>query len=337
MGSKCWNSSCGCGGQCAGCNHCGCGCTAGDSELTCCDTCGLNVDKLEISATTGGNGCGCTAADRDEDCCSTCGLTINPDGSCIVQNRQQPRGNLRSMCCRSCRKRGCAAVRDCDECDDCGSANNRRGSRGCDECDNCGSANNRRGSRGCDECDNCGSANNRRDVRDCDESDNCGSANNRRGGRGCDECDNCGSANNRRGGKDCDECSECGSKAYHSAMVFHEEQPLTRTLAPEAALRQGSLFPELVKPMKGYGSCRTDNCASRLQQEAFRAWELRLYLNTHPDDQQALALWKCLCSDACKDNYATAFTGDCCHGDCWKWLDDPWPWEMQDCDCSCGC
>lgn len=94
----------------------------------------------------------------------------------------------------------------------------------------------------------------------------------------------------------------------------------------------------------------------------FAAWELRLYLDTHPDDERALAAYKQLCAAqggctyAChtpdgwntERRLAASTTGTCraCNGapmtvlatSCpakqtavgrWTWIDDPWPWEPE--------
>lgn len=84
----------------------------------------------------------------------------------------------------------------------------------------------------------------------------------------------------------------------------------------------------------------------------FAAWELRLYLDTHPYDERALSLYHQLCDSQPKCSYA-------CHtnnkqprfndhmyrnSECgcgfsginhneerkvWTWIDDPWPWELE--------
>ena len=113
-------------------------------------------------------------------------------------------------------------------------------------------------------------------------------------------------------------------------MVYAVEQSLGQVYQSESALRAGTLFPELHKPLNGYcpGSC---NCATTGQQSAFAAWELRLYLDTHPDDQRAQALFARLCREVEDPSYATAFlTGTSC-GTRWDWTDDPWPWECGPC------
>ena len=97
----------------------------------------------------------------------------------------------------------------------------------------------------------------------------------------------------------------------------------------------------------------------------FAAWELRLYLNSHPQDRCALQLYyqllakarcatyahtdldcsACYEQDNCNaldymDDAACPYSGNlsdlmngcgCDQGDCcpirWEWVDDPWPWD----------
>lgn len=61
----------------------------------------------------------------------------------------------------------------------------------------------------------------------------------------------------------------------------------------------------------------------------FAAWDLRLYLNTHPYDKKAYQMYKQLCEQhPCIDNYACVPEDSTGH-DCWTWIDDPWPWEHE--------
>ena len=57
---------------------------------------------------------------------------------------------------------------------------------------------------------------------------------------------------------------------------------------------------------------------------AFAAWELRLYLNNHPEDQAAL---KAYCALNTCDHYA-ALPEAYARG-CWTWTEGPWPWEYE--------
>ena len=69
----------------------------------------------------------------------------------------------------------------------------------------------------------------------------------------------------------------------------------------------------------------------------FAAWEMRLYLDTHPDDQQALTLYHTYCNQCNEFNYAcvpqTLYSND--HPQAcplrWTWVDEPWPWETCPC------
>ena len=78
----------------------------------------------------------------------------------------------------------------------------------------------------------------------------------------------------------------------------------------------------------------------------FAAWEVRLYLDTHPNDRQALALYQSLCqrcgsagcyacidsalNQPCRECPATPRAAQACPLR-WTWVDEPWPWEH----CSC--
>ncbi|MBQ7983367.1 MAG: spore coat protein CotJB [Clostridia bacterium] len=69
----------------------------------------------------------------------------------------------------------------------------------------------------------------------------------------------------------------------------------------------------------------------------FAAWDLRLYLDTHPDDRCALAAFRTLCEQAGEHSYACHGTGVCgCTDDHWHWLEGPWPWEPDANCCTRG-
>jgi spore coat protein JB len=121
-------------------------------------------------------------------------------------------------------------------------------------------------------------------------------------------------------------------------MVYEQAHGLCRLHEAEEAIRKGTLFGELYMPMKG--EC-ADSCGAQLcdgQAEAFAAWELRLYLNTHPCDRRALELFKRYARCADQPNYAGAFAFDDGCPDRWSWTDAPWPWEHNAaCEDTCGC
>lgn len=119
------------------------------------------------------------------------------------------------------------------------------------------------------------------------------------------------------------------SRNAHVGIVHGMKQALADVYESESALRTGTLFPELHKPLNGRcPGC--SNCSTCEQQAAFAAWDLRLYLNTHPDDKEALALFRRLREEAQEPSYATTFLeDDCACG--WDWTEGPWPWECQPC------
>ncbi len=112
------------------------------------------------------------------------------------------------------------------------------------------------------------------------------------------------------------------------AMVYEAAHTLAKLYNAEEAIRKGTLFAQLYMPMMGESA---DACGAPLcqgQAEAFAAWELRLYLNTHPCDKQALQLFKQYARKAYQPNYAAAYAFEEGCDDRWNWTDAPWPWEQ---------
>ena len=100
------------------------------------------------------------------------------------------------------------------------------------------------------------------------------------------------------------------------AMVSVEMQPLGDMFTAERALKAGTLFTALHKPMAGYCPCDVP-CGNSQQANAFAAWELRLYLCTHPHDQEAMTLLRQMCRDhACAEGLCASNA-------------TPWPWEYE--------
>lgn len=191
----------------------------------------------------------------------------------------------------------------------------------------------------------------------CETAENCGWAVNP--AARCNRCGNapctCGADNsynaawngcNSTCGGNAARCNRCGNSpctcnasAYGigPAMVYETGHSL-EVHAAEEAIRKGTLFSELYMPMMGEYA---DNCGAQLcdgQAEAFAAWELRLYLNTHPHDRQALELFRQYARCADQPNYAGAFAFDDGCPDHWSWTDAPWPWEHNAaCETNCGC
>lgn len=87
------------------------------------------------------------------------------------------------------------------------------------------------------------------------------------------------------------------------AIVAGTRQQLCQVYEAEQALCRGTLFPELDKPLSGV-RCDCSPCATREHAHDFAAWELRLYLNTNPADQQALKLYRQHCAKMNGRGYA---------------------------------
>ena len=103
---------------------------------------------------------------------------------------------------------------------------------------------------------------------------------------------------------------------------------------PRQALVKGTLFPGLDLPFMGMVNKNEQPVTplSELQTMAFIIQELALYLDTHRNDEEALAVYRSfqkMYADAAKA-YAkecgplTLF--DLTDGP-YAWLNDPWPWE----------
>lgn len=110
-----------------------------------------------------------------------------------------------------------------------------------------------------------------------------------------------------------------------TGIVHGVRQQLCDVYPTQVAIRQGTLFPELDKPM-GCAPVPTGCTEPSAQQSAaFAAWEARLYLNTHPGDANALRFFQQLCQQMQRPSYACTFAP--CHSGAWHWVEDPWPWE----------
>lgn len=138
----------------------------------------------------------------------------------------------------------------------------------------------------------------------------------------------------------CEQCSRDRREAENNAcsgqkhkadnrgvgIVWTKMQEIDDIYDCGRALKAGTLYPELHKPLSGYWPC-DEGCGDKCQQIAFALWELRLYLNTHPYDKEALARFRRLQEDCCEPGYATTFLPEGCAR--WFWTDDPWPWEYS--------
>ncbi len=69
----------------------------------------------------------------------------------------------------------------------------------------------------------------------------------------------------------------------------------------------------------------------------FAAWDIRLYLNSHPSDRQALRLYETYQANTDCCNYAAIpevprrqnGSSGLCSLIYWPWVNDPWPWDRE--------
>lgn len=107
---------------------------------------------------------------------------------------------------------------------------------------------------------------------------------------------------------------------------------------PSQSLAAGTLFPGLnlpfFKAVKSKMNC-TNNALCELMALGFTINELGLYLDTHPGDKDALALYVDYVNLAKegRKRYEAAYgplqqTGVTLDG--YTWLNDPWPWDLTE-------
>lgn len=102
------------------------------------------------------------------------------------------------------------------------------------------------------------------------------------------------------------------------------------------ALVRGTLYPGLDLPFMGMVNQkeRAVTPKTELQAMGFALQELALYLDTHPEDKEALELYRTyqrmyhegmmkFAEDNAPMNHQTPVTDQT-----YTWLDDPWPWEL---------
>ncbi|MBQ3426554.1 MAG: spore coat protein CotJB [Clostridia bacterium] len=73
----------------------------------------------------------------------------------------------------------------------------------------------------------------------------------------------------------------------------------------------------------------------KIQKYNFAAYDLLLYLDTHPEDRNAFAMFKAMVKDY-KDlvkSYETAYgpleAYSAAGFDTFRWTESPWPWEKE--------
>lgn len=72
----------------------------------------------------------------------------------------------------------------------------------------------------------------------------------------------------------------------------------------------------------------------KISMAQFAAFELHLFLNTHPDNQEALEKFRKYSEKTetltkeFEANYGP-LSSSSAEGNRWEWINDPWPWEEE--------
>ena len=106
----------------------------------------------------------------------------------------------------------------------------------------------------------------------------------------------------------------------------------------EEAVIRGTLFPGLDLPFKNIVNTRKleNTPLGELQAISFAITELNLYLNTHPNDKEALEMLNELIklSSAAKMRYTEKYgplnIRDLENSKSYTWLNEPWPWNYSE-------
>ena len=113
-------------------------------------------------------------------------------------------------------------------------------------------------------------------------------------------------------------------------------------LDPYEGLIRGNLFNNLYDPYKDYKAKKLnptsekDALLEQWQQYNFALIDLNLYLDTNPNDRNALALYGEYLNTKkqLQDKYETKYgpielsSNSVINGN-WKWINSPWPWEVD--------
>ena len=106
------------------------------------------------------------------------------------------------------------------------------------------------------------------------------------------------------------------------AYPYVPAQKFTQRYSDCDAIIRGTLFPELDLPFKDFETHKPleSTPATELMKLDFVRHELRLYLDTHPADQNALQLYQHYTTKCQKAKQALQENEN--------WVYDPWPWEV---------
>ena len=118
-------------------------------------------------------------------------------------------------------------------------------------------------------------------------------------------------------------------------VPFQQDAP--QKYSQSDALSNGTLFPGLNLPfhLKVDGSTLPATPLAELQALAFVVLELGIYLDTHPEDEEAFQLYRQYVAmersakAAYEDANGPLMKDSTANYESYRWLRDPWPWNLQ--------
>ena len=116
------------------------------------------------------------------------------------------------------------------------------------------------------------------------------------------------------------------------------QEPTPDRYSHADALNQGTLFPSLNLPfhLSVNGRNVVNTPLNELQALEFVVKELGLYLDTHPDDEEAFYVFKHYVAleeaarNALIPEHGPFFQSEAAKSDTYSWIQDPWPWNLKD-------
>lgn len=118
-------------------------------------------------------------------------------------------------------------------------------------------------------------------------------------------------------------------------VPFQQDAP--QKYSQSDALSNGTLFPGLNLPfhLKVDGSTLPATPLAELQALEFVVLELGIYLDTHPEDEEAFQLYRQYVAmersakAAYEDANGPLMKDSTANYESYRWLRDPWPWNFQ--------
>jgi len=111
------------------------------------------------------------------------------------------------------------------------------------------------------------------------------------------------------------------------AVPYVPPQHFEKRYSDDDAIIRGTLFPELDLPFKNYviNNPLPDTPMTEIMKIDFVCFDLRLYLDTHPNDTKALEYYKHYRnkSKELKEKYSESVEKSGYN----DWVFEPWPWE----------